>query len=73
MWKLGYEQARGCNEADSLKSGNHMTHRYQLRGMRQTPQDNKKAYPRKRKANMYQELENMRLDSWMEIWGHEKA
>lgn len=21
MWKLGYEQARGCNEADSLKSG----------------------------------------------------
>lgn len=72
-----WEHAGGCTEADSLKSGQQSLNTQVPAKGNETDSigqpGTRKAYTRGGKANMYQELENTRLDCWVETWGEGKA
>lgn len=66
------EQAGDCTEADSQSGQQSHTTEVPAKGneMDSTGQlGTRKTYTGGRKTNMYQELESMRLDCWVETWG----
>ena len=67
------EQAGGCNEADSLKSGKQL-HNTQIPAKGNetdstVSQELKKSTRGGRKATMFQEIENKKLYPWVATWG----